>query len=166
MRSYLPVRRRVRTTALVSAGASVSVTSELLPEPDTPVTTTSAAERESRRRGPSGCSPAPRRSRIAPRPGHDDATGMGMLRSPDRYSPVSDSGAGHDLRRRARAHDPGRRARPRPGPCRRRSPPRGWSPRRARRRSRCCRGRAAAASVPISRALSRWCRPMDGSSRM
>ena len=38
---YGPTTRLERCTALVSAGASVSVTSELLPEPETPVTTVS-----------------------------------------------------------------------------------------------------------------------------
>ena len=40
----------------------------------------------------------------------------------------------------------------------------GWCPRRARRRSGCCPGRAAGTSVSISRRLSRWCSPMHGSS--
>jgi hypothetical protein len=47
---------------------------------------------------------------------------------------------------------------------RRRSRPSGSSPRRARRRPRCCRDRAGAASVASSFRLSRWCRPIDGSS--
>ena len=38
---YGPAGRLERWTALVSAGAMVSVTSELLPEPETPVTTVS-----------------------------------------------------------------------------------------------------------------------------
>ena len=78
--------------------------------------------------------------------------------------PVSD--AGFALQRLGRAL---RRRRARPGgPRRARSRPRGRPPRssrrRARPRSRCCRGRAAAAASLISRRLSRWCRPIDGSS--
>ena len=38
---YAPVRRCAWFTRFASAGASVSVTSELFPEPDTPVTTVS-----------------------------------------------------------------------------------------------------------------------------
>ena len=56
----------------------------------------------------------------------------------------------------AGARDPGRR----------RSRRDGSSPRRARRRSRCCPGRASPVRVSSSLRLSRWCRPMDGSSRM
>ena len=47
-----------------------------------------------------------------------------------------------------------------PGRGRRRSRRGGWSPRRARRRGRCCRGRAGAESVSSSFWLSRGCRPM------
>ena len=73
---------------------------------------------------------------------------------------------GVDLRRRGRWRRPRRRGRRRRARGRRRSRRCGSPPRRARRRSRCCRGRAGAASVPSSRALSRWCRPIEGSSRM
>ena len=41
----------------------------------------------------------------------------------------------------------------------------GSSPRRARRRRRYCRGRAGARASSSSARLSRWCRPIDGSSR-
>ncbi len=58
----------------------------------------------------------------------------------------------------------GRRGCRRRGRCRARGRRCGWRPRRARPRSRCCRGRAAACSVSSRRALSRWCRPIDGSS--
>ena len=58
----------------------------------------------------------------------------------------------------------GRRARRRPARGRRDSRPCGSSPRRARRRARCCRDCAACRASPSSRRLSRWCRPIDGSS--
>ncbi len=81
-------------------------------------------------------------------------------------APVSESARRLDVRRRALGDDRGRRARRRPARGRRRGRPAGWRPRRARRRSPCCRGRAGGCSVSSSRWLSRWCSPIDGSSRM
>ena len=75
-------------------------------------------------------------------------------------------GAVHEVVGRLPSRPRARRVRRRPAPCRRSSRPRASSPRRARSPGPCCPGRADRSSVWISRALSRWCRPMLGSSRM
>ena len=107
-----------------------------------------AADDDLAARRPAGAPPA-RRSRRSPR---EVLAGQRLARR----------------RRAAAAAAPGtsrgRRARPRPGRDRSDSRPCESSPRRARRRARCCRGCAACTSVASSRRLSRWCRPIDGSS--
>jgi len=75
---------------LESAGASVSVTSELLPDPDTPVTTVSE---------PRGIATSTDRrlfwrapiTVMWPRSADRRCVGTGMVSSPDMYRPVSDS---------------------------------------------------------------------------
>ena len=106
-------------------------------------------------------------ARLIPLPGFWRFAGTGIFRAPERYSPVM------ELRGSAQISSavPWATTSPpwtlrRRGRCPRYSPPRAWCPRRAPRLGACCPGRAARLSVFMSLPLSRWCRPMLGSSRI
>ena len=150
-----------RCTLWASDRSTMSFTRVDFPEPDTPVTATSEPSGKSTSTSSRLCSRAPS-TRSTPLPGRRTA-GTGIFRVPDRYCPVSEAVLA---------------TRPSTGPewtiwppC---SPAPGptsttWSAirmvssscsttmtvlPRSRRRSK----------VVIRRLLSRWCRPMDGSS--
>ena len=138
-------RRGVRCSCAAAWPNSVSTISVDLPEPDTPVTQVNS---------PSGMCAVDVAQVVAARAdgcviwrarsGRMRRPGSAMRRRPERYWPVSEAGFGLDLAPGCPARPGGRRARRRrdPGPPRGR--PRGSPPRRARPRSPCCRGRAAA----------------------
>ena len=163
MRSCAPGRRGRRPSRPARVFSSTSLTSVLLPEPDTPVTQVRAptgnAASMSRRlfsRAPWTVSHPRASRRIA---------GTGTPRRPDRNAPVTEAGSAS-----MSATEPWATTRPpccpAPGPmsmtwpalriisssCSTTSTVLPWS----RRRSR----------VPISLRLSRWWRPIEGSSRM
>ena len=71
-------------------------------------------------------------------------SGTAIARSPERNCPVTEPAIRSTVVARAPRRRRARRARPRPGPCRRAGRPPASSARRARRRARCCRCRAAA----------------------
>ena len=156
-RAVQPVGRRALN--------STSLTSVDLPEPDTPVTHVST---------PSGTLHVDRLEVVLRRAADLDVARRHapLARAPRSTRVPRQELAGQRLRdpldlvRRALGDDlaavlAGARAR-----CRRGGRRRASSARRARRRSPCCRGRAGARASPMSLELSRWCRPIDGSSRM
>ena len=162
MPSWAPGRSFAWCRRLATAWWSVSLTRVDLPEPETPVT---------QQKTPSGiatsiplrlCSRAPRTS-SAPR-GSRRCAGTSILRLPERYWPVSEAGSLGDLLRACPAAITWPPCSPAPGPRSTR-----WSAAiivpsscsttitvlpRSRSRSR----------VAISFSLSRWCRPIEGSS--
>ena len=158
IRRCVPGRILARCRRLATARKRISLTSVDLPEPDTPVTQREHAERDAHvdvlevvLRGALDLdvarrAPALLRDLDAPRAGQELAGQRPLdLR---------------DLRRGALGHRPRRRARPRPGRGRAGGRPPASCPRRARRRSPCCRGRAGARA---SRSASR-CRAGAGRS--
>ena len=165
MPSWAPGRSFAWCRRLATAWWRVSLTRVDLPEPETPVT---------QQKTPSGIATsivlevvfAGAADDAARRVGLRRSAGTSIRRLPERYWPVSEAGFGGDLAPACPRRPRGRRARRRRGRGRRGGRRRASSPRRARRRSPCCRGRAAGRGSPISFSLSRWCRPIEGSSRM
>ena len=163
MRRCRPGRSGLRFSLPAMALRMISFTSVLLPDPETPVTHVKA---------PTGIRTSMSRRLFSRAPSTDSqpcgsrrVAGTGIVRAPDRYAPVTDPGSASTS-----AAVPAATTRPpcspAPGPMSMR-----WSDARimssscsttstvlpiSRRRSR----------VPMSLRLSRWCRPMDGSSRM
>ena len=89
----------------------MSLTSELLPEPLTPVTQTNDSERKSTRRCSAGCYAGRRRSISFFLPRGRRVFGTAILRSPERYLPVRLRGLGTDRRRASLRRRPRRRGR-------------------------------------------------------
>ena len=163
--SWAPGSSRAPKTAVASARYRMSVTSVLLPEPETPVTAVNVPSGKrtstSRRlwaRAPTTSSalPLPVRRRV----------GMGtcalapQVGAGDRVAARPGSPPAGPRRR------PRRRARPRPGPMSTiQSAVRMVSSSCSTTSSVLPRSRSRV-RVAMSLALSRWCRPMDGSSRM
>ena len=104
MRSYAPVRRRARCSLLASAGASVSVISELLPEPLTPVMTVSVPSGMSMSTFLRLCSVTPRKL-TAPLPGVRRVVGHRDLSATRQVGGRQRIRAREDGRGRADAHD-------------------------------------------------------------
>ena len=135
---------RARWTLASIDCSRMSLTSVDFPEPDTPVTATKRPSGKATSMPWRLCSRAPRTTRCSPDPARR-LSGTGIERSPDEVAARSPTPA-HASRpvHRARRRRPPRRAPRRRGRCPPRGRPRGWSPRRARPRSRCCPGRAGA----------------------
>ncbi len=163
IRVCLPGTVRAPFSSLASARYMISLTRVDLPEPDTPVTAT---------RQPSGnatstfrrlCSLAPLTTTSRLFDGDRRVSGTGIEARPDRYAPVSDfslvsrSWTGPDTTTQPPCS-------PAPGPM-------STTQSAARMVSSSCsttisvfpRSRSRS-SVSSSRLLSRWCRPIDGSS--
>ena len=159
-----PARTRIRCSRFCSALCTISLTSVDLPDPETPVTATKQPTGISTSTSRRLCWLAPSRAATAApgvrRTGTAISSTPRQERARQRRPACATPAPPCPRRRRAR------RARRRPGPCRSASRTRASSPRRARRRSPCCRGRADARAWRSGARLSRWCSPIDGSSRM
>ena len=156
-------RRRPRPRALRAApGRSTWRTSVLLPDPDTPATTVIRPTGTRRSTPVRLLARAPVSS--MPRVAASRRTRAGANRGPRSASRGRRSGFGEHLGGRPRGDDRARRAaRPR-GRDRSGDRRRGSSRRRARRRGPWSRSSASARRLSSSRAVSRGCRPMVGSS--
>ena len=162
--SCLPTGSRDPNSSRASARYRTSVTSVLLPLPDTPVTAVNVPSGNSTSRPLRLCWRAPLTTRRLPLPVRR-SLGMGTMRSPRRKAPVMERGSS-------------RRASSRPlamisPPCSPAPGPMSMTQSAVRMVSSSCsttstvlpRSRSRV-SVAISFALSRWCRPIEGSSRM
>ena len=163
MRVWRPGRSGLRLSRPAIALRMISFTKVLLPDPETPVTQVSTPTGMAASMFLRLFSRAP--STVSHPCGSRRVDGYGIARAPDRYAPVTDSGSASTS-----AAVPAATTRP---PC---SPAPGpMSMRKSDERiiSSSCSTTSTVlpmsrrrSSVVMSLRLSRWCRPIDGSSRM
>ncbi len=164
MASWAPARSRAPFSSRARARYRTSETSVLLPEPETPVTATKRASGNVTSTFLRLCSRAPRITSDWPLPRRRVA-GIWTWSSPRRYAPVIDRGSA-----RIASRGPDATISP---PCSPAPGPMSMTQSAVRIVSSSCsttrtvlpRSRSRV-SVAISLALSRWWRPIEGSSRM